>query len=478
MRLKEYNDKRNFDKTKEPKGKIKKGENKRFVIQFHRARRDHYDFRLSFNGVLLSWAVPKGLPTNKKDKRLAIKVEDHPLSYINFSGTIPKGEYGAGTVEIYDKGAYSCPTSLKMGLKNGSFKIDLLGDKIKGRYAFVKMEGDNWLIIYEGKNVTKNPFSKVGVELATLSKTVPSGKDYLFEIKFDGYRIVSFIETGTIKFLTRNNVDYSLKFPSLKQALLSISKDKSLVLDGEVVVFDNFGKTDFGALQEAIKFNESKLCYVVFDILALNGQDLRNLPLIERKKLLKENLKNLPKNIIISDYVVGNGKKCFEAVKKLGLEGIMAKKINSAYVEKRTEDWLKIKCYLRQEFVICGYLTSEKNSELSALILGYYKNGELIYAGKTGTGFSENIRHELSLKFKNLKQKTCPFKDVKFSANWLKPSLVCEVQFAEITKDNLLRQASFIGLREDKLAKNVTLEVKSWTLKLQTQTKLSTPKKK
>ena len=461
MRLKEYNAKRNFDVTTEPKGKIDKKRRKRFVIQFHRASHDHYDFRLEHEGVLVSWAVPKGLSENKKDKRLAIKVEDHPISYIDFKGVIPKGQYGAGTVEIFDKGTYLCLTSLKEGLKNGSFKVDLNGKKLVGRWAFVKMEGDNWLAIYEGKSAPKNPFNKVEMELATLSKQIPSGKDWLFEIKYDGYRIVSFIENNKVSFKTRNNVDYTLKLPSLKQDLIFLGKNKSMVLDGEVVMFDKNGKSDFSLLQEEIKFDESKLCYVVFDILALNGEDLRNIPLKQRKNILKEALKSAPKNIIFSDFIIGKGKSCFNAVKKLGLEGIVAKKLNSFYIGKRTEDWLKIKCYLRQEFVIGGFQTTEKNDKLSSLLLGYFKEGKLIYVGKTGTGFTETIKEELSKKFKVLLSKTCPFeKNINLeSATWLKPKLVCEVQFTELTNSNLLRQASFIALREDKEAKDIKLEV-------------------
>ena len=461
MRLKDYNTKRNFAKTTEPKGTVKNSKQKRFVIQLHNASHLHYDFRLEHNGVLLSWAIPKGLSKDKKIKRLAIMVEDHPISYINFEGTIPKGEYGAGTVEVWDKGVYSCPTSLKNGLKNGNFKVDLKGEKLNGRWAFIKIENNNWLVIYEGKVANKNPFKQVAVELATLSNKIPTGNDWAFEIKYDGYRIVCFIEDKSLRFITRNNINYTKKFPSLKNDLLSISNGKSMVLDGEVVVFNESGKTDFGALQEAIKFDENKICYVVFDILALNGEDLREKPLKERKEILKDVLNNSSKTIILSDYIIGKGKECYNAVKKLGLEGIVAKKLNSAYIGKRTEDWLKIKCYLKQEFVIGGYQTSENNEKLSAILLGYYNNNKLYYVGKTGTGFSEKTKEELNKKFKNLIIKKCPFEkntELKKSI-WVKPELVCEIQFAELTKQNILRQASFLGLREDKNAKSVILEV-------------------
>ncbi|MBR4999174.1 MAG: non-homologous end-joining DNA ligase, partial [Clostridia bacterium] len=308
---------------------------------------------------------------------------------------------------------------------------------------------------------TKIPFKKASVQLATLTDKIPKGKDWIFEIKYDGYRIVSYVENGKVKMLTRNNLDYTKKFNDIAQNLKKIDQN-SFVVDGEVVAFDQNGKSDFGLLQESIKKDSTSLCYCVFDLLALNGEDLRNLPLIERKAKLERLLFKSKNNLIYSSHV-DNGKETFDFAKKNNLEGIIAKKKNSVYTGKRTDDWLKVKCYARQEFVIAGYTTSDKNTILSALLLGYYKNKKLVYAGKVGTGFDEKDRKSLVDAFQSSIVTACPFADnIKVNnAVWLKPKFVAEIQFAEFTKDNLLRQPSFVGLRSDKKSKDVVLEVKN-----------------
>lgn len=469
MSLKEYRKKRNFKSTNEPKGKVVKVEEFKFVVQYHEARAKHYDFRLEHDGVLISWAVPKGLSTNPKDKRLAVHVEDHPLDYIDFEGIIPKGNYGAGTVEIFDNGTYVPLEDFDKGLKKGHIKFFLNGTKLKGGYSLIKFKDNNWFIIktedefvgVEKKKNKKIPFKKAPVQLATLTDKIPNGKDWIFEIKYDGYRIVSYVENGKVKMLSRNNVDYTNKFKMIAQNLKKIDKN-SFVIDGEVVAFDKNGKSSFGLLQEIIKKGGSTLCYCIFDLLSINGEDLRNLSLVERKAKLERLLFNSEQNLIYSSHVE-NGKETFDFAKKNNLEGIIAKKKNSVYTGKRTDDWLKIKCYARQEFVIAGYTTSDKNSVLSALLLGYYKNKKLVYAGKVGTGFDEKDRKDLVDAFQNSIAKDCTFSD-KIKVNnavWLKPKFVAEIQYAEFTKDNLLRQPSFVGLRSDKKAKDVVLEVKN-----------------
>ena len=474
MSLKKYKEKRDFNKTSEPEGKIerKKGKNLRFVIQYHKATTTHYDFRLEWQGVLLSWAVPKGVSYNTKVKRLAVKVEDHPLDYINFKGIIPKGNYGAGTVEIFDKGTYIPLLDFEEGLKKGHLKFFLKGKECKGEWSLVKTDEKNWILI-KGKDEfasdkkviktenKKNPFKKISPKLASLKEDIPSGKNWLFEIKYDGYRIIAYKENGKVKMLSRNFTDYTLKFKSLCNSIKTLVKDSPMVLDGEVVVFDENGKSDFGLLQQNIKSKKNNFAYVVFDILAFNGEDLTNKPLIERKEILKKVMENCPSNLVFSSFVIGKGKESFSLAKKLNLEGIVAKEINSKYNEKRDADWLKIKCYKRQEFVIGGYTTTDKNKNLSAILVGYYEKNKLIYAGKVGTGFNEKSKKELNKLFKNYVVTKCPFsnKEEDFnSAIWLKPTLVAEVQFAELTKENLLRQPSFIGLREDKSPKQVVLE--------------------
>ncbi len=498
-KLEEYNKKRDFDKTDEPSGKVKRKQTKKliFAIQYHLARREHYDFRLEYEGVLLSWAVPKGPSFNPKDKRLAIKVEDHPLDYADFEGTIPKGEYGGGTVMLWDEGFYLPLNDFKKGLKQGSLKFEVFGQRIKGKWSLVKIqsekEQDAWLLIKENdefkinssgiatfktsvksglnseqisagkKNKGKLPFSSAKPQLAKLSTKVPKG-DWIFEIKFDGYRILSYLENGSIKMMTRNNHDYSSKFEQVANSLTNHFKNENLVLDGEIVVVDENGKTDFQALQNSIKHGSQPLTYIIFDILAKNDEDLRSLPLLKRKQILSKLLINAPENLVFSQQVKGNGEKCFEFAKQNGLEGIIAKRENSTYNGERSDDWLKIKCYHSQEFVIGGYTISEKKAkQISSLLLGYYDNNNLIYIGRTGTGMTQQEIKDLISKFYKLKRKNSPFfNKIDKKANeqiiFLTPKLVAQIQYAEITKESQLRQASYKGLRIDKEANQVVLE--------------------
>ncbi len=464
MKLEAYNAKRDFKNTSEPKGKIKKSSQKlRFVIQHHMARADHYDFRLEHEGVLLSWAVPKGLSANPKDKRLAVRVEDHPLDYVNFEGVIPKGNYGAGSVQIFDEGFYSPSFDFNYGLKKGNLKFTLFGKIFKGEFSLIKMDEKNWLIVKSvdefARQIPKSAPKKFSVQLATLSNEIPSGKDWAFEIKYDGYRILAHKEKNKVCLFSRNNVDYSKKMPLIHSAISKI-KANSFVIDGEVVAFDAEGRSDFSLLNERMK-NGKEMKYVVFDLLALNGEDLRALPLKSRKEKLRSLINKSSKEILFSNHILAKGKECFNFAKEHNLEGIMAKKINSPYIGKRTDDWLKIKCYLRQEFVICGFSTSAKNPVLSALILGYFNGKNLIYAGKVGTGFDEKEKQLLTSTLSKIKQENENFsRKFKEKIIWVKPKLVAEIQFAELTRDKILRQPSFIGLREDKKAKDVHLEVK------------------
>lgn len=461
MTLSEYNKKRNFAVTSEPKGKKDKSKGKRFVVQFHRARRDHYDFRLEEDGVLISFAIPKGFSHDSHDKRLAVHVEDHPLEYFNFEGRIPKGEYGAGTVEVFDKGRYEADGKISEGIEKGEFKVTLFGEKLKGKWAFVHFKENNFLVICENGEIKKElkkklPFYDAPVQLASLTKRVPSGKNYIFEIKYDGYRVLSYIEKGKVKLKSRNGKDFTKKFAVIAEDLEKSFKNKTIVLDGEVVVFDKNGRSDFSMLQDSVKKGKNNFSYVVFDILAL-GEDVRAKPLLERKKLLEALSKFFTPNIILSEYVLGNGKECFEVAKKLGLEGVVAKKIDSKYSGTRNDDWLKIKCYHRQEFVVGGY--SLHGGRLSSLLLGYYKGDSLIYIGKVGTGFSERLKSEIERKLSKIKTKNSSFSNCQEKeVVYVLPKYVAEVQYAEITSAKLLRQASFIALRTDKEAKEVVLE--------------------
>lgn len=504
-KLEEYNRKRDFEKTGEPRGAAQEeGQRLRFVVQHHAARRDHFDFRLEWDGALLSWAVPKGPSYNPRDKRLAVMVEDHPVDYRNFEGVIPKGEYGGGVVMIWDEGFWAPKGNVDEGLRSGSLKFSLEGRRLKGGWALVRMKAkegkdeNNWLLLKEkdeyakdsdgisefttsirtgrtmeqiekGENVSfpRNPFDKAEVQLAKLVAAPPEGDGWLYEVKYDGYRILAFIEGNTARLLTRGGNDYADRFAAVANSLLDFAAGRAMVLDGEMAVIDESGRTDFQALQSYMRTTSGKnLTYIVFDILALDGKDLRQLPLEERKGILENLMKNAPQNVHLGGYVRGGGKECFEAACKAGLEGIVGKRAGSVYSGTRNGDWIKLKCDRRQEFVIGGYTLSEKKaSGVSSLLLGVYDGGDLVFAGRAGTGFSARAASELEEKFSGLRRETSPFKNPpKEKAGerifWLEPELVAEIKFTEWTKENLLRQASFKGLRTDKNPKDVRLERK------------------
>ncbi|MCY1713663.1 DNA ligase D [Caproiciproducens galactitolivorans] len=502
-KLNEYNQKRNFERTGEPEGETANHEEQlRFVVQHHLARKDHYDFRLEWDGALLSWAVPKGPSYNTRDKRLAVQVEEHPLEYRNFEGTIPKGEYGGGVVMLWDEGYWEPYADVEEGLRQGSLKFVLKGKRLKGKWALVRMKAkagetkDNWLLLKEkdeyaqttdgisefitsirtgrtmeeiekgeDEKITRNPFSKADVQLAKLVNTVPEGDDWLYELKYDGYRILAYLEGSSARLITRNGSDYTNRFQSVASSLLDWAAGRAMVLDGEMVVTDASGKTDFQALQNYIKNPTGKnLTYIVFDLLALDGGDLRERRLSKRKETLEALMKNAPKNLCYSQHVSGNGKESFAAACKAGLEGIVGKKADSVYSGTRNGDWVKLKCGKRQEFVIGGYtLSDKKTSGVSSLLLGVYEGDELIYAGRAGTGLSGRAVKELEVEFESRKRTEPPFKLApKPRSNekitWLEPELVAEIQFAEWTEEDLLRHASFKGLRTDKNPRDIKRE--------------------
>lgn len=500
-KLDEYNEKRDFDSTPEPKGKEAKSKGGlTYCIQRHEARRNHYDLRLEWNGALLSWAVPKGPSFNPSDKRLAVRVEDHPLDYRHFEGTIPKGEYGGGTVMLWDEGTWEPSSNVDNGLEEGSLKFVLKGKRLKGKWALVKLksndDGENWLLIkdkdeysldhdriaefdtsiksgktmdeiaYEGESAKKNPFSVVSAQKAKLAESVPQGEEWVYEIKYDGYRIFAFIENGKVRLATRNNLDYTDKFPTVAKTLKEKFPDRALILDGEMVVADSEGRTEFQALQNYIREKGNKnLVYTVFDLVALDGKDIRGENLSERKSRLQELLKGMPNNVCYSEHITGNGKQYYEAACRAGLEGIVAKRLDSVYTGERSPSWLKIKCGKRQEFVVGGFTRTEKKTEgLSALLLGYHENGSLVYAGRAGTGFDRKEMTELAKLLEPLLIDNPPFASgkVKSSYNekvfYVKPELVAEIQFSEWTSERILRQPSYKGLRKDKDPSEVVME--------------------
>jgi bifunctional non-homologous end joining protein LigD len=535
-RLNEYKQKRNFDNTLEPEGEAgrssqaaKTGEaakadkvarttesvkaveahkpaeikNKlRFVVQHHIARNDHFDFRLEWDGILLSWAVPKGPSYNTRDKRLAIQVEDHPLEYRNFEGTIPKGEYGGGVVMLWDEGYWEPYGDVEDGLREGSLKFILKGIRLMGKWALVRLKAkagekkDNWLLIKERDEYAKasegvsefttsvrtgrtmqeiedgseerfarNPFDTTDVQLAKLVNAVPEGNDWLYEMKYDGYRIMAFVEGNSVRLQTRNGNDYTKRFQSIASSVVDWANGRAMVLDGEMVVVDESGRTDFQALQTYMRNPGAQdLTYIIFDLLALDGLDLRGNQLIDRKEKLEMLMKEAPKNLVYSRHVPGNGEKSFEAACSLGMEGIVGKKADSVYSGTRNGDWIKLKCDKRQDFVIGGYsLSHKKTSGVSSILLGVYEDDELIYAGRAGSGFGKLAVRSLEPKFNALKRATSPFKLApKARKNeritWLEPELVAEIKFAELTEDNLLRHASYKGLQTDKNPKDIRRE--------------------
>lgn len=502
--LEEYRQKRNFDKTSEPEGLTEPADQEEelhFVVHHHLARRDHYDLRLEWNGVLLSWAVPKGPSFNPQDKRLAIRVEDHPLEYRHFEGTIPKGEYGGGTVMLWDEGYWIPLGNVETGLREGSLKFVLKGARLKGKWALVRMKGkeedtkDNWLWLKEkdeyarteegiaefttsvrtGRTMeqieqgttdhpTPNPFSPAEAQFM-LAKPVsrpPEGEDWLYEIKYDGYRIMAFIQGQQVQLITRNGHDYAHRFGEVTASLRGWAAGRSMVLDGEMVVIDQKGRTDFQALQHYGRTTEGRLTYIVFDLLALDGADWRDRPLIQRKQRLASLMEQAPASLYYSKHIEGNGAECLQAACQMQLEGIIGKKAHSLYSGNRSGDWVKLKCQRRQEFVIGGYTQSEAR-DLSALLLGVYDGDQLIYVGRAGTGFTERIMAELKQRFAPLKRDTSPFQQPPKlkgdqSIVWLEPLLVAEIQYAELTKDRQLRQASFKGLRHDKPPKEIQMD--------------------
>lgn len=456
MGLRQYNAKRDFTKTPEPSGKVASKKGHSFVVQKHAATRLHYDFRLELDGVLLSWAVTRGPSLNPADKRLAVRTEDHPLSYGDFEGTIPKDQYGGGTVMLWDTGSWEPLEDPRKGMKQGSLKFALHGQRMKGNWALVLMKGkasekrENWLLIKEnddeavtsekkaiaflknnassvktgramediakGSTVWKNGRSqetkpkkimpkKVGfkplqakyktVQLATLVTEPPIGEDWIHEIKYDGYRILCFVVNGEAKILTRNGHDWTDRFPSIVAALERLDVS-SAVLDGEAVVFDDRGISHFGQLQEVL--SEEKLATpiqaVFFDLLHLDGEDLSSKSLVERKEALKQIIRE--DDFLHYSEHFNSTDSILEQTCNMGLEGLISKKADAKYTQTRSKGWLKSKCSKRQEFVIVGFTKSKSGSRaIGALHLAYSSEEKLNYAGKVGTGFSMSFAQEM-----------------------------------------------------------------------------------
>jgi bifunctional non-homologous end joining protein LigD len=544
MALTKYKEKRNFKESPEPVGGKPDSDKLRFVIQKHDASRLHYDFRLEVEGVLKSWAVPKGPSTDPDIRRLAIMVEDHPYDYRNFEGIIPSG-YGAGTVIVWDQGFYEPADAdgkdkktqdkeLLKGIDSGKLHVVLHGKKLKGEYALVKThckKENAWLLFkvkdeyvskeditlqdksviskktleqvektttnflgaervkessVKSKKETENIIDtskilakgrsaefpqKVAPMLATMVDKPFDKEGWQFEIKWDGYRTIALCNKSEVELKSRNDKSFNEKFYPVRKALQEWNINA--VVDGEIVVLDENGKPNFGALQNWRAEADGDIYFYVFDILWMDGKDLMQIPLSERRILLKQ---IIPDNSIVrfSENFEVSGIEFFETAKKMGLEGIMAKKADSIYSEgNRSIDWLKIKANKRQEMVIGGYTKNDDSSKtFSSLLLGVYENGKLIYTGKAGTGFSDKQQKEMLKQFKPYITNSPPFTELpdinkpsRFRPNpphaksvWMKPELVCEVSYSNMTKDGVMRHPSFEAMRMDKKAKEVILE--------------------
>ena len=532
MALEDYKKKRDFSKTPEPPAEERPSGGNSYCIQKHAASRLHYDFRLEWGGVLLSWAVPKGPSFDPRDKRLAMHVEDHPVDYGSFEGVIPEGEYGAGAVVLWDRGTWTPVLEPGLALKKGDLKFELHGEKLTGKWVLVRIKGDDpkaWLLIKEKDEharpaaeldivsarpesvVTGRGLAEVAAErdrlwhsksvgpggtvepggpaegeggaplrLASLAGAVrgsmpptqplalamvveapPEGEDWLHEIKHDGYRIVARIEEGEVRLISRNGKDWTKEFPQVARALGRLPAGTAL-MDGEVAAVLPNGTTSFQALQRRAE-GGTPIVYFAFDLLHLDGWDLRGVRLDERKEVLRRFLESGPAALRFSDHVRGQGPAFFENARKAGLEGVVSKRAAAPYREGRGGDWRKAKCRLSQEVVIGGFtLSSDGGGSIGALLVGVYEDGNLAYAGKVGSGFNERLQADLQHRLEVRRRKTPPLAgvpaDLSRSAQWVEPDLVAQVEFAQWTDEGRMRQPVFLGLRDDREARHVVRE--------------------
>jgi bifunctional non-homologous end joining protein LigD len=439
-----------------------------FVVQRHDARRLHYDFRLERNGALASWAVPKGVPLEPGEQRLAVHVEDHPLSYATFAGTIPSGEYGAGSVEIWDHGTYE----LVEEKRDGGLTVRLHGERLEGLWTLVpaKLSGDpkNWLLLKkreeaDGQKPAPRRVPRYDPMLATLAKEVPRGKGWLHEVKWDGYRVVAYVEAGEATLYSRRRNPLTERFATVAAALPRAVRTPSAVLDGEVVTLDETGRASFSAMQQG---GAAQLLYV-FDVLEADGVPLLDLPFTERRERLVELIDPTSRTVRLSE-AFEDGKALFAAAKEQRLEGIVSKRADSRYeAGKRSRAWLKVKATGRQEFLIAGYTSGEgrRAGTFGSLVLAVRDGDELRWVGNVGTGFGEKEIDRLLGLLRPLERDTSPFPEPPKmprvrarDVHWVEPRLVTEVEFVEWTHDGHLRAPSYVGLREDKAPEEVERE--------------------
>ncbi|NML09444.1 DNA ligase D [Sphingobium sp. AR-3-1] len=532
-----YNQKRDFARTREPKGEVARTDGNRFVVQKHDATRLHWDFRLEIGGVLKSWAVTRGPSIDPADKRLAVRTEDHPLSYGDFEGLIPEGEYGGGTVMLWDRGTWQ-PVEGKSAkdLEKGHLHFTLDGERMKGEWLLVRMKGrpkekrENWLLrkiedadagegdqlveraltsVLTGLSMAEIAADKAGAQslagvkgkafagkmqaardhnekvaakpckvgtkppafakpqLATLVDDVPVGNDWLHEIKFDGYRALAAVAGDQVRIFTRSGLDWTDKFQPLAAAIAALDLPPALI-DGEIVAFGADGNPSFSALQSVLKRghgaqrDDTPFQFFAFDLLSLEGQDMKAMPQIERKERLEALLKAATPPVQVADHVIGAGEALFRSLCDAGQEGIISKRIDAPYRGDRTRNWVKVKCTRRQEFIIIGRSASAaRGRPFASLLLAQHEGKALVYKGKVGTGFDAEMMDRLAKAMTPLETDKAPLEVPRTEARgatWLKPKLVAEIAFAEFTADGRVRHASFLGQRADKPAKAVAPE--------------------
>ncbi len=465
--LREYRRKRDPAKTPEPfaEGASARADAPVFVVQRHDATRLHYDFRLERDGALASWAVPKGVPLEPGTQHLAVHVEDHPLDYASFEGEIPKGNYGAGTVEIWDRGTYE----LVEEKRDGGLTVHLHGERLQGLWTLVpaKLSGDpkNWLLVKKKEAAEPERRREYRPMLATLAAGVPGGSDWLFEVKWDGYRALATMRSGEVELRSRNGNSLGERFPTVVSALERSLRTPDCVLDGEVVAVGEDGRATFSAMQQGKQ--GTVYLYVAFDVLEVEGEPLLELPLLERRARLAELVDLRRGGVQVSD-VFDDGEALFAAAQAQRFEGIVAKRPDSVYEPgRRSRAWLKIKTHGRQEFVIAGYTKGQGNraGRFGSLLLAVSEEGGLRYVGNVGTGFGHAEIERLLGLLRPLERPTTPFAEApklpkvrKADIVWVEPKLVCEVEFAEWTHDGRLRAPSYQGLREDKTTDEVLRE--------------------
>jgi len=507
--LARYNAKRDFAKTAEPRGELAKEAGRRFMVQKHDATRLHWDLRLEVDGVMKSWAVTRGPSLNPGDKRLAVQTEDHPISYADFEGTIPAGEYGGGTVMLWDDGWWEpIPGKSAKDLKDGHLHFILHGERMKGEWLLIRLKprgkerNTNWLLrkiddaeaggsddlVEEALTSVKTGRSMAAIakgtkaselaswkklrsspgrgglpkfrapQLCTLVDSVPTGTGWIHEVKYDGYRAIVAVGGGTARVFTRNGHDWTDKFPGVAEAAAALPVGSALI-DGEIVAFKS-GRPDFSTLKDAIS-DGGDMTLFAFDVLELDGEALGKLPQVQRKERLRSIIDGEDARLQYAEHIVGEGEKLFETMCREGYEGIVCKRADAPYLGKRTQNWLKVKCLKRQEFVIVGWTESDKTRGFRSLLLGVHEGKALRYAGKVGTGFSVETMDDLRGRLDRLARKT-PTVDAPGAAtrgaHWVTPKLVAEIAFTEVTPDGVLRHPSYLGLRGDKEADAVVEE--------------------